>query len=415
MKKIVSLLLVGLMVLSLVACGEESKESSSKRTVKCSYCEAKCDKNDAFCSNCGKPIEIKEEQESNSGEGTQDSVSGSLDKNTDDSFGTSSQKPSDDNKNPVVTPDPAEKIWLRVTKNDSSSKITYFYDYDGNLIAERTTSLADGSFVSLTEYVLDANDNVAELRTTLFTKSYLGDFNWYNKMVYANRYDQKGRILSASKTNERTSNSAGKIDYFYDKSGNLSEVTSYDSLGDISEVTLYKNGKIQTVENRASGFLNTYHYNENGQLIKITQSKGSAEGQLLATFESDSNGNVTKETDYSKTYPVSVTYTYMTLAEYRAQGMDQQPIPESAEFPNRIGKAGCRHCSAHGYDLCQGHMCPICDGAGEQRCAGCKGTGKHAYSHLPNNACVVCYGLGTQICPNCDGMKKEFFDENSGW
>lgn len=82
--------------------------------------------------------------------------------------------------------------------------------------------------------------------------------------------------------------------------------------------------------------------------------------------------------------------------------IDNDPVVPDITTPTpsipKFGKATCATCSREGYDRCQGHPCPSCEGNWQPTCPGCHGTGKQAFEIWGSDACPVCYGLGWILC-----------------
>ena len=190
--------------------------------------------------------------------------------------------------------------------------------------------------------------------------------------------------------------------YQYDDEGKLSIQKGYDKDGIVVSETkyfYYENGLLTKKETTRFGNENNYTritvenylYNASGVSTKSVLSIDDTNRieTLVATYLCDKYGNVIQDHD--------CTYEYMSLAEYREQGLCED-----------VGKLTCG-CGETGHSTCQGHSCTVCEGDGKLTCTSCKGSGKDSAGEFNgSDACRTCNGTGWWICDNCGGSGKWF-------
>ena len=241
--------------------------------------------------------------------------------------------------------------------------------------------------------------------TSLSYFHYNGKGEMYSSGVYRyyNSYDEKGNLLSSQ------SSSGWKDEYAYDEYGNLILHKEFNGRGEVNDIREYiydENGVLVEEIDRDSNDKYEYRYNENGWLTSIV-----LDGDAIQKFEYDEHGNVILELERGnpeitsdgsiivETY-VATKYQYMTLAEYRAQGLHESK-PDTTT-PGGSSQGGSGSGSSN-----QGTKCQYCKGGGIRECSGCDGKGlvlKYYISGAPvYGNCMACKGNGYIECPYCDG------------
>ena len=387
-----------------VACGAEN-DNAAKFCIECganlsasAVCQSCGQENGAenkFCSSCGNALSSQSNQGAQSGGTTE---------------GDSTNEP-----------DPAENVWLKIKKSASNgySHSVFQYDYNGYLVAETNYFSSSNAVQYTSKYVNDKYGNRLSHsfstpgKTIEETYRYeydekgnvLQKYHYYKttgpisegEEEYTFTYDDNGLLIES--VNVRNNS---KSVYQYDDEGKLSIQKGYDKDGiAISETKYfyYENGLLTKKETTRFGNENNYTritvenylYNTSGVSTKSVLSIDDTNRieTLVMTYLCDKYGNIIQDCDY--------TYEYMSLAEYRKQGLC-----------NDVGKLTCG-CGETGHYTCQGHSCTVCEGDGKLTCKSCKGSGKDSAGEFNgSDTCRSCKGTGWWICDNCGGSGKWF-------
>lgn len=403
------ILLIAL-TLGLCACNDTTDENN------CPSCGSAVDANAAFCSSCGESLkktlscacghENEAEAKFCSACGT--ALTDNVGNGGNDGDGTLSDNQNGNQSNP------AESIWLKIQWFSSSSYADqYYYDYDGVLVARRSYYRPNNKTNSIIEFSYDSHGNIIlENQTYNSTGSLL---SW----SYDNSYDNDGRLISVI---DKFSN---KTEYKYDSTGQLTEVISSNKNGIVDESSVYENGKIKAVYNGEGVLFREYFYTTDGRLekqvyyISVTNdlcTLGKYDGanniyEETITYTYDKNGNIILENDYDPYTKNTTTYTYqyMSLAEYRAQGLhNTRPTPDGTSSIGSSSLDGSSSSSSGSSSQTKCHMCGTLGApVGKVSCIGCDDG--QVFVRFDDNgkkvtrACIVCSGTGYKKCTFCGG------------
>lgn len=405
------------------ACGAEN-DNTAKFCVECgtslsvsTICQSCGQENDIdskFCSSCGNTLSSQSTNQSTQNSETSDKTEGTNGNQPNVDSGTTEG----DSTN---APDPAENVWLKVKRAaiNGYSYTVLKYDSNGYLVAE-TNYLSSSNTVQFTsKYVNDEYGN-------RLSHSYSTPGKTMEE-TYRYEYDEKGNVLKEYRHYKTTGPSSegeeeytytyddsglliesvnvltnSKIVYQYDDEGKLSIRKGYDKDGIFFSETkyfYYENGLLAKEEMTRFGnennytqiMVDNYLYNTSGVSTEPVYSTDHSKRIRTTTYTylCDKYGNIIQDYDY--------TYEYMSLAEYRKQGLCDDS-----------GKLTCG-CGETGHSTCQGHSCTVCEGDGKLTCKSCKGSGKDSAGEFNgSDACRTCYGTGWWICDNCGGSGKWF-------
>ena len=424
--RFIALLLSIVVLLGLIGCGgSEGKDSDA---VQCHSCGANNDRSAKFCNACGNTLVNRGVCPSCGHENSESAAFCSSCGNslTTQNNGTASGNDgSDGNKSDgsdrPTKPDPAESIWLQVkrTVKNNYSYIVSQYDYNGYLVAETNYISSTNTVQYTSKYTNDTHGNRLSHsystpgKTIEETYQYEYDENG-NVIKEHYRYKTTGPNSSGEKEQKHTYDASGqrietinvqtnqKTVYQYNDAGKLSVTKAYDKSGNAISETKYiysENGLLNKKELTLFGdeynytrlIVDNYLYSANGVSTDVVRSTDDANRIETTTYTSlcDKNGNIIQDFQY--------TYEYMSLAEYRKQGLCDD-----------AGKLTCG-CAEAGHSTCQGHICSECEGSGKLTCTSCEGSGKDSAGEFNgSDACRSCTGTGWWICDNCKGSGKWF-------
>ena len=421
-----------------VACGAEN-DNAAKFCVECganlsasTVCQSCGQENGVeskFCSSCGNALSSQSNQGTQNN-GTTDGTEGTngnqptVDNgSTDETEGMNGNQPTVDSGttegDSTNEPDPAEDVWLKVKRSaiNGYSYSVFQYDYNGYLTAETNYLSSTNTIQRASKYVNNEHgDTISHSfstpgKTINETYQYEYDENGNKIKEYyqyqttgpsskgeretAYTYDANGLLIE-------TADNGGKVVFSYDDAGKLFITKAYDKTGNATNETKYfysENGLLTKKESTTFGnennytriFVNNYLYSASGVSTEPVHSTDDDKRIRTTTYTylCDKYGNIIQDTNN--------TYEYMSLAEYRKQGLCDD-----------AGKLTCG-CSEAGYSMCQGHNCTDCTGTGKLTCKSCNGSGKDIAGEFNgSDACRVCYGTGWWICDNCGGSGKWF-------
>jgi len=394
--------------ISCVSCGAEN-DSSAKFCTECGanlFASAVCQScgqensvENKFCASCGNALSSQPTQNNGTTDGTE---------------GTNGDQTPNEQ-------DPAENVWLKVKKSaiNGYSYSVFKYDYNGYLVAESNYISSTNTIQGTSKYINDIYGNIT-------SHSYSAPGKTIEE-TYRYEYDESGNLLKEyyyykttgpSSEGERESTYIYDIDgrliefvnvrnnsksaYQYDEKGKLTVQKGYDANGNAVSETKFlysENGLLSKEEmtlfgnenNYTTIIIKNYLYSTSGVSTKIVNSTDDDKRISTTTFTyiCDKYGNIIQDSDF--------TYEYMSLAEYRKQGLHEDS-----------DKLTCG-CGEMGHSTCQGHICTDWEGDGKLTCKSCYGTGKDSAGEFNgSDACRPCTGTGWWICDNCGGTGKWF-------
>lgn len=209
----------------------------------------------------------------------------------------------------VVTVNGETNVTLNLGFTGTSSKTTYEYDANNNLI-ERISYYSDGTECCRHTYVFDTNNNMIEHNAYgsngfVYSKKYEYDSN--NNMTKESRLELDGTV-------------SYWIDNIYDSNNNVVERLYHDSSGLVIRVTLEYDSNsnlIKRTNTRVDGSQNDwveYQYDSNNNLIEQSYYSSNYNGLYLRdTFTYNSNNDIT---EWIKLYSINNQTSYRFIYEY---------------------------------------------------------------------------------------------------
>lgn len=445
-RKILAWLLTFSLVLSLFACNKAEG-------ITCPECDEECDADASFCPECGEKlnqtVECECGHENKAGSKFCSACGASLkdgndklDNNTNgDKENNDPENNDPENNDPgnngqgdgekeETPPDPAENIWLKVKRQYDPDEYSetfyeYRYNYEGLLVGEYYWY--EGKCVESKEYDYDNDGKLMyyyfrnETGTRITSNYEYDESNNLISIIFSGgalteyAYDESGNLIS-----EKHFNQNGVLtehtEYTYGKNGELVEEIEYDDDHGSRKRKEYENGKLKRLYyyNNGSNVVYSiyeYTYNEKGwvteEIIHGCDDNGEIEGSRIEySYEHDEYGNIIRENWQPECYGrgQATGYQYISLAEYRAQGLHNQQQPSVGDYLHS-SQGGSGSGSGSGSSN-QGTKCQHCKG-GLLECSGCDGKGlvlKYYISGAPvYGNCMACKGNGYITCPHCGG------------
>lgn len=386
LKQICSFLLVVSVLLSLCACSSSS--------LVCKHCGEGYEEGALFCPSCGEKIQSS----TLCSKGHENEAGARFCSQCGEALGSSdlggdnggNGEGNNDNQSENSQADNAQNIWLMITSGATSDyACQYYYNFDGVLVAKRWYYTSTAKTTGIYEYAYDEHGNMI-----LEALTYNPGGKTYSH-TYKNQYDESERLISV------TDAALNVTEYKYDEKGALTETITRDKDGVEEYREEYESGKKKRkYGNNGYEFEEQYFYDENGRLEKIVQTDIPMEGsdeqmKTTITYVYDGNGNAVSEKRVSAFGSVSeTTYQYMSLADYRAQGLHLVlPTPDG---DSGSGSSG----DSHTGNSVNGVKCKWCeDTPGKIDCFACEGTGKVYGSTCKVPSC----NRGKIKCPYCGG------------
>lgn len=349
MKKIVLCLILASYLLSAVSCaflfgnakcpscdakydkGDAfCKECGASLEQKCPSCDKEYKDGDAFCSNCGYSLDKKDKNDDeNDDEGKNDiedtdgeknnAVSGTLPTDEQTSDNGSSPSTSDQAQTPVEQEKHPSEIWLLMKSTvDKNSVMKYEYDYDGNKTVCEFVPYGDENTVLIRwtyTYGIDGNLKAYKTENYMYGTSSAGTYGI--KTVET----PKGTKVSEEITYDNTGKESSKKVFIYNDQGDLVEMKEYSGsvLSSRSEYDA-KTGNVLKDFDESNKLSREYFYNEDGYCYeeKVYQDGIYAHHQVH-TLDSHGNPIRTVNTNISTNSKTETVNVYKSLERYRIE------------------------------------------------------------------------------------------------